>query len=56
VEISNNLIEGLVNIGASMSIIIVAIIQELGIMHPVCSSKSYKIASSVVTQALGRIK
>jgi len=52
VEISNNLIEGLVDIGASMSI---AIVWELGIMHLVSSLESYKTALGVITQALSKI-
>jgi len=55
VEISNNLIKGLVHISAFMSIMSATIIQKLGIMHLVFGSKSYKTASSVVTQALVRI-
>jgi hypothetical protein len=52
VEIKNNLIEGLVDIGASMSIVIV---WELGIMHLVSSLESYKTALGVITQALNKI-
>jgi hypothetical protein len=55
VEINNNLIESLVDIGVFMSIISVAIVWEIGIMHLVSNSKSYKSASSVVIQILGRI-
>jgi hypothetical protein len=55
VEISNNLIGSLVEIGVSMSIMLVAIVWELGIMHLVFGSKSYKTASGVVAQVLGRI-
>ncbi len=33
VGINNYIMEGLVNIGASMSVLVVAIVRELGIMH-----------------------
>jgi hypothetical protein len=33
VEMNNHIIEGLVDSGASMSIIIVSMLRELGIMH-----------------------
>ncbi len=55
VEINNNMIEGLVDIGTFMSIMLVAIIQKLGIMHLVFGLESYKTALGVVTQALSRI-
>jgi hypothetical protein len=55
VEINNYVIEELVDIRASMSIMIVAIVRELGIMHLVIEFETYKIASRVVTQAMGRI-
>jgi hypothetical protein len=48
VDMNNHIIEGLVNIGALMSNIIVNMIKELGIMHLVVLLKSYKIASNVV--------
>jgi hypothetical protein len=44
VKINNYVIEELVDIGASMSIMIVAIVRELGIMHLVIKFKTYKIA------------
>jgi predicted aspartyl protease len=56
VEINNCIVEGLVDIGASMFILIVAVIRELGIMHLIVGSESYKTTSCVVTQALGRIE
>ncbi len=56
VEINNCLIEGLVDTGASMSVMAVAVVRELGLMHLVSGSESYKTASGVVTQALDRIK
>jgi hypothetical protein len=54
-EINNYVIEGLVDTGASMSVMAVAIVRELGMMHLVTRSKTYKTALGVVTQALGRI-
>lgn len=49
VEMNNHIIEGLVDSGASMSIIIISVFRELGIMHLVVGSKSYKTTSRVVT-------
>jgi predicted aspartyl protease len=48
-------VERLVDTGASMSVMVAAIVRELGIMHLVNNSKTYKTALGVVTQALGRI-
>ncbi|CAM6042270.1 unnamed protein product [Sphagnum compactum] len=48
-------IEGLVNIGASMSVMATAVVREMGMMHLVAGSENYKTASGVITQALGRI-
>ncbi len=53
--INNNLVEGLVDIRASMSIMSTIVVRELRIMHLVTSTESYKIVSKVVTQALGKI-
>ncbi len=55
VEINNYVVEGLVDIGASTSVMAAIVVRELGIMHLVIGSETYKIASGVVTQALGRI-
>ncbi len=55
VEINSCLIEGLVDIGASMSVMAAAVVRELGLMHMVSGSETYKTASGAVTQALGRI-
>jgi len=55
VEINNYVVEGLVDIRASMSVVAVVIVRELGMMHLVTGSETYKTASRVVTQALGRI-
>ncbi len=54
-EIGNHLVEGLVDISASMSIMSIIIIYEFGIMHLVFGTKSYKMASGVVTQTLNKI-
>jgi predicted aspartyl protease len=55
VEINDCIIEGLVDTGASMSILAAAVVKELGIMHLVTGNESYKTASGVVTRALGRV-
>jgi len=55
VEINQALFEGLVEIGVSMSIMVVSVVKELGVMHLVSRHGTYKIASSITTQALGRI-
>jgi len=55
VEVNNYLVEGLVNTGASMSVMAAAVVRELGLMHMVSGSETYKTVLGVVTQALGRI-
>jgi predicted aspartyl protease len=55
VEINNYIVEGLVDTGASMSVMATAVVRELGMMHLVTRSETYKTASGVITQALGRI-
>ncbi len=55
VGISDCIIEGLVDIGASMSVLAAVVVRELGIMHLVTGNESYKTASGVVTRALGRV-
>jgi predicted aspartyl protease len=55
VEINNYVVEGLVDTGASMSVMAAVIVRELGIMHLVTGSETYKTTLGVVTQALGRI-
>jgi hypothetical protein len=55
VELSNNLLEGLLDIGAFMSIISVVVVHELGIIHLVSGVKIYKTTFGVVTQAFGWI-
>ncbi len=55
VEIDRYIVEGLVNTGASMSVMAAAVVREMGMMHLVVGSETYKTASGVVTQALGWI-
>jgi hypothetical protein len=49
VEINNYVIEGLVDTGASMSVIAAAVVRKLGMMHLVTGTKTYKTASGVIT-------
>jgi len=56
VEVNSCLIEGLVDTGASMLVMVVAVVRELGLMHLVSGSETYKTASGAVTQALGWIE
>ncbi len=49
------MVEGLVDIGTSMFVMVVAVGRELGIMHLVIRFETYKISFGVVTQAMGRI-
>jgi predicted aspartyl protease len=55
VEVNSYLVEGLVDTGASISVMAAVVVRELGLMHLVSGSKTYKTASGVVTQALSRI-
>ncbi len=55
IEINRCVIEGLVDTGASISVMAAAVVRELGMMHLIVGSETYKTASGVVTQALGRI-
>jgi predicted aspartyl protease len=55
VNINNYIVEGLVDTGASMSVMATAVVRELGMMHLVTGSETYKTALGVITQALGRI-
>jgi predicted aspartyl protease len=55
VEVNNYVVEGLVDTGASMTVMATAVVRELGMMHLVTGLETYKTASSVITQALGRI-
>jgi len=54
-EMNSYVVEGLVDTGASMSVMDAVVVRELGIMHLVTGSEIYKTASGVVTQALGRV-
>jgi hypothetical protein len=38
-----------------MSVLAAAVVRELGIMHLIIGNESYKIASGLVTRALGRV-
>jgi hypothetical protein len=38
-----------------MTVMVVAVVRELRMMHLVIGSETYKTASGVITQALGRI-
>jgi predicted aspartyl protease len=49
VEINSCLIEGLVDTGASMSVLAAAAVRELGLMHLVFGSETYKTVSGAVT-------
>jgi hypothetical protein len=55
VEISNYIVEGLVDTRASMSVMVAAVVRKLGMMHLVTGTETYKTASGIITQALGRI-
>jgi predicted aspartyl protease len=54
-ELLNGLIEGLVDTGAFMSMMVARSVRELGIMHLVSSNEKYKMASGTITRALGKI-
>jgi predicted aspartyl protease len=55
VEVNNYIVEGLVDTGASMTVMAAAVVRELGMMHLVIGSETYKTAFGIITQALGRI-
>jgi len=44
VKVNNYLVEGLVDTGASMSVMAAAVVRELGLMHLVSGSETYKTA------------
>jgi len=48
-------IKRLVDTWASISVMAVVVIRELGMMHLIVGFETYKTTSGVVTQALGRI-
>jgi hypothetical protein len=52
VEMNGYVVEGLVDTGASMSVLAAAMVREMGMMHLVTGSENYKTALGVVTQAL----
>jgi predicted aspartyl protease len=56
VEVNNYIVEGLVDTGASMTVMAAVVVRELGMMHLVTGSETYKTASGVITQAFGRIE
>jgi hypothetical protein len=49
------LVEGLVDIVASMFVTFTNVVQKIGIMYLIVGSKRYKIAYGVVIQTFGRI-
>ncbi len=55
IEINQAMIEGLVDIGASMSVMAASVVRELGIMHLVVGHETYIMAFGIVimTHALG---
>jgi predicted aspartyl protease len=55
VEINGYMIEGLVDTSASMSVMAATVVREMGMMHLVSGSETYKTTSGIVTQAMGRI-
>jgi hypothetical protein len=55
VEINQALLEGLVDIGASMFVMATSVVRELKIMHWVSRHETYKTIFGMITQALGII-
>jgi hypothetical protein len=53
VEINGYLIDELVDTGASMFVMATVVVRELGMMHLISGSETYKIASGILTQAMG---
>lgn len=49
VEIGDHQVHGLVDVGASMSVISTSTIKEIGLMHLVLGSKNYKIVLALIT-------
>jgi hypothetical protein len=49
VEINSYLIEGLVDTSTSMSVMAAAVVRELGLMHLVSGSETYKTALGAMT-------
>lgn len=56
VEINIHIVEGLVDIGASMSIIVANVVKKSGIMHLVIGFESYKTIFQMVIQVMGKIE
>ncbi len=56
VEIGEHQVHGLVDAGASMSVISTSTIRELGLMHLVVDSKNYKTVLGIITQAKSRVE
>jgi len=55
VEINQALVEGLVDTRALMLVMAANVVKEFGIMDLVSRHETYKIISSIITQALGKI-
>ncbi len=55
VEVSNCVVEGLIDTGASMSVLAATVVRKLGMMHLVTGNESYKTGSRVITRALGQV-
>jgi len=55
VETNQALFEGLVDINASMLVMVASVVRELGIMHLVSRHETYKTTFKMVIRALGRI-
>ncbi len=55
IEISDCIVEGLVDTGASMLVLAVVVVRELGMMHLVTRNESYKTTSGVITRAFGQV-
>ncbi len=49
VEINNYVVECLVDTGASMSVMAAAVVRELGMMHLVTGTETYKTTSGIIT-------
>jgi hypothetical protein len=49
VEINNYIVEGLVDTGASMSVMATVVVRELGMLHLVTRSETYKTSLGVIT-------
>jgi hypothetical protein len=56
VEINNHIVEGLVDIKVSMSIIVASVVKESRIMHLVIGFESCKTIFRMVIQAMGKIE